>query len=436
MGSGMGGEVNVLFADPTETWRSAIGSSSPMALDSKAIISRFQDYLRINTVQPNPDYYAAANFIKLQAQSISLQYQSIEFVQGKPIVLLKWAGSDPSLPAILLNSHVDVVPFEAEKWDHPPLGAEIDEDGRIYARGTQDMKSVGMQYLEAIRKLVASGYKPLRSVYVTFVPDEEIGGADGVGRFVESEIFKSLSIAVVLDEGRKYLNYRVFNGERIPWSLQIKAVGQPGHGSKLYDDSASENLTKSIESMMRFRASQFDMLKAGLKPDGGVVSVNMVFLKAGTPSPDGFVMNLQPSEAEAGFDICIPPTADLVALEKRLDFNKVVSDERVLSVCQLWRFDQNLSGKQLLTGNDNSNPWWGLLQNAVNEAGGKTSEPEIFPASTDSRYFRKAGLPAFGFSPISNTPSLLHDHNEYLSQAEYLRGLHIIFFTLKKRVQL
>lgn len=104
-----------------------------------------------------------------------------------------------------MNSHVDVVPFEAEKWDHPPLGAEIDEDGRIYARGTQDMKSVGMQYLEAIRKLVASGYKPLRSVYVTFVPDEEIGGADGVGRFVESEIFKSLSIAVVLDEGRKYL---------------------------------------------------------------------------------------------------------------------------------------------------------------------------------------------------------------------------------------
>ncbi|CDY65765.1 BnaA03g56420D [Brassica napus] len=379
-----------------------------MALDSKAIISRFQDYLRINTVQPNPDYYAAANFIKLQAQSISLQYQPIEFVQGKPIVLLKWAGSEPSLPAILLNSHVDVVPFEAEKWDHPPLGAEIDEDGRIYARGTQDMKSVGMQYLEAIRKLVASGYKPLRSVYVTFVPDEEIGGADGVGRFVESEIFKSLSIAVVLDEGlpSPTESYRVFNGERIPWSLQIKAVGQPGHGSKLYDDSASENLTKSIE-----------------------ISVNMVFLKAGTPSPDGFVMNLQPSEAEAGFDIRIPPTADLVALEKRL-VEEWAPVARNMSY-KLWRFDQNLSGKQLLTGNDNSNPWWVLLQNAVNEAGGKTSEPEIFPASTDSRYFRKAGLPAFGFSPISNTPSLLHDHNEYLSQAEYLKGIDMYVSIIK-----
>lgn len=173
-----------------------------MALESKVIISRFQDYLRINTVQPKPDYYAAADFIISQAQSISLQYQPIEFVQGKPIVLLKWTGSDPSLPAILLNSHVDVVPFKTEKWDHPPLGAEIDEEGRIYARGSQGMKSVGMQYLEAIRKLVASEFKPVRSVYVSFVPDEELGGADGVGRFVESEIFKSLSIAVVLDKGR------------------------------------------------------------------------------------------------------------------------------------------------------------------------------------------------------------------------------------------
>ncbi|KAL0710733.1 hypothetical protein Bca4012_017711 [Brassica carinata] len=397
-----------------------------MALDPKAIISRFQDYLRINTVQPNPDYTAAADFIISQAQSISLQYQSIEFVQGKPIVLLKWTGSDPSLPAVLLNSHVDVVAFEAEKWDHPPLGAEIDEEGRIYARGSQDMKSVGMQYLEAIRKLVACEFKPVRSVYVSFVPDEEIGGADGVGRFVESDIFKSLSIAVVLDEGlpSPTESYRVFNGERIPWSLQIKAVGQPGHGSKLYDDSASENLTKSIESMMRFRASQFDLLKADLKPDGGVVSVNMVFLKSGTPSPDGFVMNLQPSEAEAGFDIRIPPTADLVALEKRL-VEEWAPVARNMSY-ELWRFDQNLSGKQLLTAKDDSNPWWGLLQNAVNEAGGKTSEPEIFPASTDSRYFRKAGLPAFGFSPISNTPSLLHDHNEYLSQAEYLKGIDIM----------
>jgi aminoacylase len=65
----------------------------------------------------------------------------------------------------------------------------------------------------------------------------------------------------------------------------IKAVGAPGHGSKLYDNSAMENLLKSIEIIRRYRASQFDLIKAGLKADGDVVSINMAFLKAGTPSP-------------------------------------------------------------------------------------------------------------------------------------------------------
>lgn len=67
--------------------------------------------------------------------------------------------------------------------------------------------------------------------------------------------------------------------------LVIKATGAPGHGAKLYDNTATENLFKSIESVRRFRASQFDLVKAGLKAEGEVVSVNMVFLKAGTPTP-------------------------------------------------------------------------------------------------------------------------------------------------------
>ena len=79
--------------------------------------------------------------------------------------------------------------------------------------------------------------------------------------------------------------YRAFYGERCPWWLVIKATGAPGHGAKLYDNSAMENLLKSIESIRKFRASQFDLVKAGLKAEGEVVSVNMVFLKAGTPSP-------------------------------------------------------------------------------------------------------------------------------------------------------
>ncbi len=69
-------------------------------------------------------------------------------------------------------------------------------------------------------------------------------------------------------------------------------------------------------------------------------------------------------------------------------------------------------GQALVTPVDSSNHWWGLLEDAVSKVDGKLSPPEISPSATDGRFIRAAGWPAFGFSPISNTPILLHEHNE------------------------
>ncbi|XP_054809142.1 uncharacterized protein LOC129311135 [Prosopis cineraria] len=408
---------------------SSIEASDSFSLSSSAaeIISRFQQYLQINTAQPTPNYYEAADFLVFQAKSLSLESQTIEFVKGKPLVLLKWPGTNPDLPAILLYSHTDVVPSELYKWMHDPFSAHIDQNRNIYARGSQDMKCVGMQYLEAVRRLKASGFQPLRSIYLSFAPDEEIGGHDGAEKFAESEVFENLNIGVVLDEGLASPdeNYRVFYGERSPWWLVIKATGAPGHGAKLYDNSAMENLLKSLESIRRFRASQFDMIKGGLKAEGEVVSVNMAFLKAGTPSPTGFIMNLQPSEAEAGFDIRVPPTADPKSLERRIA-EEWAPASRNMTFWFVQKTPVNdESGNPIITKTDSSNPWWSLFEDAIRKAGGKLQKPEIFPAATDSRYFRHRGLPAIGFSPMANTPILLHDHNEFLNRDVYLKGIEM-----------
>jgi len=58
------------------------------------------------------------------------------------------------------------------KWRYEPFSAEKDEYGNIHARGAVDMKCVGAQYLEAIRRLRGSGFTPLRTVHVSFVPGE------------------------------------------------------------------------------------------------------------------------------------------------------------------------------------------------------------------------------------------------------------------------
>ncbi|TXG75110.1 hypothetical protein ES332_1Z014900v1 [Gossypium tomentosum] len=356
---------------------------SPTQDEQSQIISRFQEYLRINTSQPSPNYKKSTQFILSLAESLSLETQVIEFVQGKPLVILKWPGSDLFLPSILLNSHTDVVPSERSKWDYHPFGAHIDENGNIFARGSQDMKCVK-----------ASGFQPKRSLYLSFVPDEEIGGHDGLEKLAQSDVFKNMNVDIVLDEGlaSPNENYRLFYGERMPWWLVIKATGAPGHGAKLYDNSAIENLFKSIESIRRFRASQFDLVKAGLKGEGEVISVNMAFLKAGTPSPTN---SWEKRIAEEW-----APASQNMSFEER----------KKLPTCMSFSW---------------SNPWWALLVEAIKKANGKIGKPEIFPAATDSLYFRQQGLRAIGFSPMANPPVLLHDHNEFLNQAEYLKGIDV-----------
>lgn len=301
-------------------------------------------------------------------------------------------------------------------------------EGKIYARGAQDDKCIGMQYLEAIRNLrIASNFQPLRNVHISYVPDEEIGGFHGAAKFVASKEFRDLNVGFMLDEGQASVNdvFRVFYADRSPWHVIIKAAGMPGHGSKLFDNSAMENLMKSVEVMTRYRENQFDLIKAGFKANGEVISVNPVYMKAGTPSPTGFVMNMQPSEAEAGFDVRLPPTVDPDLLKRRIAEEWAPAARNMTFQLIEKGPIRDYNGRPLMTATNASNPWWSVFEKAIINAGERLSKPEILASTTDARYMRQMGIPTLGFSPMKNTPILLHDHNEFLEACVYLKGIKV-----------
>lgn len=96
---------------------------------------------------------------------------------------------------------MDVVPVFEEYWSHKPFEAEMDEKGRIFARGAQDMKSVGMQYLGAIRNFKRKQMSFKRTIHVVFVPNEEMGGNGGMADFIHTQEFRALNPGFSLDEG-------------------------------------------------------------------------------------------------------------------------------------------------------------------------------------------------------------------------------------------
>ena len=174
----------------TKNTSSTNATTSP---EAEAAIERFQEFLRFETVSATSPstgaYVKCAEFLRDELECIKKSdedktqlLQDVHFLpeapDHSPVVVAHWPGKDPTLPILLLNSHYDVVPADVEAWTVPPFGAVRSPDGKIYGRGTQDMKCVCMQYIEAIRKLNAtdSEWRPERSIYLTFVPDEEIGG--------------------------------------------------------------------------------------------------------------------------------------------------------------------------------------------------------------------------------------------------------------------
>lgn len=140
-------------AAPAVDKTEAIKAAKMAKSDEDPAVTLFRDYLRIKSVQPDPDYDSCLDFLKVQAQRLDLKYHITEMVKGKPIFVMTWPGTDPSLPSLLLNSHTDVVPVYPESWKYDPFEAFKEDNGDIYARGTQDMKSVGIQHIEAIYRL-------------------------------------------------------------------------------------------------------------------------------------------------------------------------------------------------------------------------------------------------------------------------------------------
>jgi len=386
-------------------------------------VTRFREYLRFPSVHPNPDYSGCIGWLKAQAAEIGLEFNYIEFPKPDEFAIwLTWTGTDPSLKSIILNSHIDVVPVEPSKWTHEPFGAEKDSEGNIYARGSQDMKCVGIQYLEAIRKLKSKGFQPLRSVHVSFVPDEEVGGYKGMNCFVKSPEFQKLNVGFAMDEGiaSPDESYHVYYGERAIWQFRVTATGKTGHASIMFDDTAAEKIHHVMNRLLAIRNEQKALWKSGPNVDlGDVTSINMTMLGGGLQP------NVVPPELSAVFDIRITPNWKLEDVQKLLED---VCREAGTGVS--WKFIQH-SNVTATTPLTQDNIWWTTFKSTCDKLKLKLNE-RIFPAATDVRYLRQIGIPAFGFSPMNNTPVLLHDHDEYLNENVYLRGIEIYEATLEQ----
>ncbi|TMS56786.1 acetylornithine deacetylase [Imbroritus primus] len=196
------------------------------------------------------------------------------------------------VPGVLLSGHTDVVPVEGQPWTSPPFEA-THRDGRIYGRGTSDMKGF---VACAIMAMVAAAKRPLkRPLQLALSFDEEIGCV-GV-RHLLRRLEGSLPAPYLCIVGEPTL-MRIGTGHKGKAAYRAVCCGQAGHSGLAPRFFNAIHMASDLVASMR--DVQRELAESGPREEGYGVPYTTVH--AGVIK-GGRALNIVPSECEVSFEI-------------------------------------------------------------------------------------------------------------------------------------
>jgi acetylornithine deacetylase/succinyl-diaminopimelate desuccinylase-like protein len=162
-------------------------------------------------------------------------------------------GSDPSLGAMMLLGHLDVVDARREDWVRDPF-VLIEEDGWFYARGTADMKGLDAIWTDTMARLKASGAKPKRTIKMLLSCGEESGARINNVRWLIEKHPDWIKADFALNEGGggrlkpdgTPLSLSFQAGEKVSQNFKVEATNPGGHSSVPRPDNAIYALSTAL----------------------------------------------------------------------------------------------------------------------------------------------------------------------------------------------
>jgi len=408
-----------------------------MSLTPEKILS---DLIRINSSNPPGNETAVALYLKELFQNAGAAVEIVEPEEGRGSFIAR-IGSGPK--RLLYLSHSDVVPV-GEGWDFEPFSGEV-KDGIIYGRGALDCKDLMAAQVSAALQLIEEKAPLQGELIIAATADEEMGGRLGAGYLIEKRpelieadyaINEGADHPIVLD-GRMLYFLQV--GEKGTAWCTLKAHGTSGHGSiptladnavvkmsravsRLHNYRAEVILIPEVEKLLRNLAELCGIKIDSLGPDQVDTLLEELPLEKSfveslrsmtrmTVSPNairgGTKTNIVPDYCEADIDIRILPgqDCDYVESELRLIISKDI--------------EIDFNEYRAPTFSSSQEPFYKLMEETTLEAAGKNALclPGISAGSTDSKFIRSSGIPAYGIGHMAEgfdprVRTTVHGRNE------------------------
>jgi acetylornithine deacetylase/succinyl-diaminopimelate desuccinylase-like protein len=236
--------------------------------------------------------------------------------------------------------------------------------------------------------------------------------------------------------------------EKNPLWLRLRAEGLPGHGSLPHNDNALGRIVRALDRIQQWPRARvilpemqpfFDKLaQAGALPpvrtpedveplaaEDRMINALTQHTISLTSCHSGMKENVIPAVAEATIDCRLLPGQSPGEFTNRL--REVVDDERV-EISPIYESSTPASSLQ--------HELYGLTEEVVREVDERALVLPIMSSwFTDSRAFRRAGTPSYGFIPALLLPedyATIHGHDERISIENVRLGCQVIFELVRR----
>jgi acetylornithine deacetylase/succinyl-diaminopimelate desuccinylase-like protein len=368
---------------------------------------------------------------------------------GRGSLVLRIPGTDPKAPSLHLMGHLDVVPVSQSGWERDPFGGEL-VDGVVWGRGAIDMLDVTASMAVAVKRLLASGFRPKGTLIYSAMSDEEALGTWGAKWLTENAWDDVKADYLVTEFGGARIP--IGTGAKLPimvaekgsqWT-RLRVKGTPGHGSMPYkSDNALVKASEIITRIARYRAPLHlqDVWKRFIESIDLPAVQRIALTTPATfdaaldrmpPGTDRMMYaatrtTFSPNIAHAGVKLnVIPDSAEIDVDIRLLPGDEGEGVRRMLrdAAGDLWKDVEILDeGDNPATSSPMDTPLWDALTKVTQRLiPNSKTVPFLVVGATDARYFRRKGVTAYGYGlmseriPFAEFSKLFHGNNERVDQ--------------------
>lgn len=312
-------------------------------------------------------------------------------------------GQDPNLPAYLYVGHIDVVPAgNPAAWETPAFEPAI-RDGKIYGRGSCDMKGSIACMLHLLECWQKAGVVPKRPLELLFNVDEEYRNR-GMNRFLETK--HRIHFAVVGEP----TGHKIDLGHRGIMFISTSFHGRSAHASRPW---LGVNAVEQATVFMN-RVKEFSKVLAEREdPQLGPASLTTTVIHGGTKTN-------------------IIPESCVVETDRRLTVGETIEgamEEVEAMIRDIPGAATRLNAHLPVGWIEEDHPEIDHLKRSFREVNGEEPEVSVFTATCEAGLLsRETGAPSVIFGPGDIAQA--HQDNEFcaLDSLKKAAGTFIAFF--------